>query len=339
MIFAVLCEGTFPEGAINFRVITQNIAAATDVIIVVDESENMEGEHRWLPGMIQNLDDQLKRLGIGKSIDKPNLYALVGFGLRLTPGDETFLYPRFFTTYDGKPVFTASEFPAVAARLTAKGDIEDGYLAIWYALNNITWPDGTQALRKNQVGIAQNLIFITDEDRDILQGGENLNRHRMKILLRSNNVVPHFVVDHEFWVGGNLALGIDINRRGFVADGWGGYISGPNARQGLPYRETRRDYTALAVDPQVRGTAWDIDLLREGGATSWSFTRAFIDIITTEMARQVNECQQCRCINDGMTGRFQCQRAANQRTCCASVGGTVSHFRLVIFFRSFLMLF
>ena len=299
----------------------------------------MEGEHRWLPGMIQNLDDELKRRGIGNSTEQPNLYALVGFGLRLTPGDESLLYPRFFPTTDGKPVFTASEFPAVAADLTAKGDIEDGYLAMWFALNNITWPNGTQALRKNQVGIAQNLIFITDEDRDTLQGGEHLNRRRMKILLRSNNVIPNFVVDHEFWVGNDPAIGIDYNGRGFVADGSGGYISSPNARQGVPYRETRRDYTGLAVDPQVRGAAWDIDLLREGGATSQSFTRAFIDIKTTEIARQVNECQQCRCIDDGMTGRFRCQRAGNQRTCCASVGGTVSHFRLVVFFLPSFILF
>ena len=53
--------------------------AAADIVFVVDESGSMVMEHTWLRSEIVRLDQQLRLKGVGVG-DRPNLFALVGFG-------------------------------------------------------------------------------------------------------------------------------------------------------------------------------------------------------------------------------------------------------------------
>ena len=289
----------------------------------MDESQSMDQEHRWLPGMIESLDNNLKRLGIGADQERPNLFAIVGFGLQKSFTDRGL--PRIMTTDDGNDTFTASEAAEVAAKLIGKGRIEDGYLAISDAIKNVSWPAHRPMLGRSANGISKNLIFITDEDRDIiLPEGANLTRQTIKRLLRRNNIIPNFVLDQNFIANGQPAIGMDYTRTGYVAtEECDHFAVAKDVYPGIGYANTRRDYTRLVLEESVHGAAWDINILRTGGCSSQAFTAAFVDLKVEETSDNLNdiECHRCRCTADR---GFVCARDEDQRRCCRRTGGKVS---------------
>ena len=313
--YAVACDGRFPEGHIAFRIRTTNVSVASDVIVVVDESASMEGEHQWLPGMIGSLEAQLKAENIGIDPALPNMYALVGFGQR---DSSPKLYPHTYNdTRTGATLFPQTLFSAAAAQLYAdpSGRVEDGYLAIQHAFDTIP-------LRR-QSNVHYNVIFITDEDRDMLgDEGRAITRSKMKVFLRNvhgKGALLNVVVDNDFSCGATPALGVDFARRGFVADGIGDYTACPTGTIGRGYQTTRVDYTTMALE--LEGAAWDINLLRATGATAASFTKAFTDVKTAEINRQIDSCRRCVCRDNGSTGAYRCSLDNDQAACKCRAGG------------------
>ena len=312
--FAALCEGQYPEGTIVYRVGLVDVDRATEVLIVVDESSSMEGEHAWLPGMISSLQDNLVAQGIGATSALPNRYVLVGFG-KSTPNP----FAHFLEANNAR-VFLAADYSKANALLIADplGSLEDGYQAIIYGLDGVDW--------RTAPNIARNLIFISDEDRDVGARGQSLTRPLVKRRLRQSGFIPNAVIDNTF--SGSTpsvpAIGVDSK---FIA-----YIQGPNGtfrstndnvKVGEGYVTTRRDYTNLALE--LGGAAWDINILRSGGNASLSFTNAFTRVKTSEIQDQIDRCQRCRCEDDGRTGMFRCVPDGNQARCICNVNnGTVS---------------
>lgn len=322
-LLAVTCEGgTLPEGHVSFRIQEENIAVASDVIVVVDESASMEGEHLWLPGMIQNLETQLRRKEIGSTAGVPNRYCLVGFGQRDSNVD--LLYPHRYnlTDQDGRMqgMVEQKDFAALASQLFAdpRGNTEDGYLAIQHALENCPL--------RPEANVYLNVIFISDEDRDVLPEGAGITRSSMKVFLRNvlnKGALLNVVVDNTFLCDDVSVLGVDFDKRGYRPDGAGNYSACPNGEIPRGFGSTRRDYSGVAVE--LRGAAWNINLLRAGGTTAQSFTAAFTAVKTDEITSLVESCRRCTCRDDNGRGALRCVPDVNQEECkCKANNNQVS---------------
>ncbi len=238
---------------------TAMAATLVDVILVVDESGSMSGEHAWISGMISGLDTKLSALGITGS------YGLVGFG-----GGGATNNGRKLTANLG----SAAALATAAGSLVTSGGTEDGYSGMNFAFNNFTFTTGA----------ALNIILITDEDRDNQNAA--LTFASLLASFTSRAALLNAVVDNPFGCPGT-ALGIDQGGTGYQANGAGGFTSCAGATVGNGFGTTETDYVALAR--QSGGAAWDLNQLRAGGLTAQSFTAAFIDIKVAEIQAQPSD--------------------------------------------------
>jgi len=239
------------------------VPVAADVLVVVDESGSMSGEHAWLGGMVTALEAGLIAATVGDTSDaspEANLYSLVGFG-GASP---------HYVGHTHQQLVPAASFNA--GSLVINGGTEDGYSGMTHALGH--------PLRANA---ATNVILITDEDRDNVIGGSAAT---MASLLARHNAILNAVVDFPFYCGdGSPALGIDSAGNGYQADGSGGFTTCANAYVGT-WRDswnagTNLDYIQLALG--TGGAAWDLLFLRSGGTDAQSFSNAFVDIKVEEI--------------------------------------------------------
>ena len=93
---------------------------------------------------------------------------------------------------NGEPCFSAAEFPQARVQLRNSGLREDGYQAMKFALDNIPF--------RNNLFIAKNIIFITDEGRNEIPLGENITRQSIEAELRRDGVLLNVVVQADFQV-------------------------------------------------------------------------------------------------------------------------------------------
>lgn len=244
------------------------INPVADVVVIVDESGSMDGEHTWLSGLLtgaSGLDTKLSAAGVSD-----RRYWLVGFG-----GGGAGNGGRFVGTCDNAGC-DAATFAASTASLVTSGSTEDGYAGMNFALEN--------ALLRT--GSARNFILVTDEDRDDTIGGTSRAQDLENTFnaLAAAGVILNTVVDAMFGKPGftEPVIGIDASGVGYAADGLGGYTTQPptfdvTSDDGT----TKEDYVDLMR--QLNGAAWNINILRSGGAASASFTAAFTDIKVQEI--------------------------------------------------------
>ena len=254
-------------------------AAAIDVVVVVDESGSMSGEHGWIDDMITALDAALGSLSITGN------YALVGFGNGQGGGNNSGRTLTDFTT--------AAGFATATTNLVLTGGTEDGYAGIDYAFNNLTFGGGGAT--------ASNVILVTDEDRDNTNGA--LTFASILAQLTSNNALLNAVVLNSFTSDNNNAsqvIGVDSDGNAYVADGSGGFTTDTNGVAGSGSGTTTADYVNLAFANS--GAAWNLDLLRVGGLTAESFTAAFVDIKVQEIQQQLPEATTLGLFGLGLVG-------------------------------------
>ncbi|XP_065180052.1 uncharacterized protein LOC135810490 [Sycon ciliatum] len=293
--------------------------AAADVIIVVDESNSMQTSHQWLSGMIPQLEQSLLSAGIGVQSTLRNHYALVGYGRNVLPGgDDRYVLPHAFGNAAGEKVFTIDSFSHAISQLTTGGNIEDGYLAVRFALENLTDSNGDNMLRLKQPNVATNVILVTDEDRDAYGPGKDITRKTFKKLIRRSGALLNVVVDQRFGSSGESrnAMGVDSKKVAYFDQPLGTFVSrsGGSASSDY-YLMTKRHYTTVALN--MGGAAWDIRILSAGGTVSSSFTSAFLNVKTSEIADQIEKCRYCTCVDGGRTSRWACTIAGNQDECKA----------------------
>jgi len=251
----------------------QAVPVAADVVLLVDESGSMGGEHAWIPGMVSDLEAALTAAGVGAGAD-PNRYAVVGFGAipHDAPGgltEEPHKHPQA-----GPDWFGAGDIGTAAGELVTFGGTEDGWAAIDFFFGNYT-PRANAAL---------NLILITDEDRDVTDPA--LNYADVLGALTGANALLNVVVDCNFADGsGSTAIGVAADGTAYLEDGTGGFlVSAGGTQSGNCYGTTVADYVDLAWD--TGGAAWDLNILRAGGDSAASFTAAFVDLKVTEITSQ-----------------------------------------------------
>ncbi|MBD3316820.1 MAG: tandem-95 repeat protein [Chitinivibrionales bacterium] len=260
LVLSIILLFTFTSTAVS-----QPVTDKADVVFVVDESGSMSGEHKWLKGMVKSLQEGLADKGIIE-----NQYSVVGYGYSRANGERGYVKLASGTADD-----------VAELGFYVSGGTEDGYQAIHHALS-------TLPLRREA---ALNVILVTDEDRDYKGYGGGYSGILGELTDRGAvlNVVIR-AYGHGLKSGsGDNAIGIDSAGNAYIVDGDGGFIKsegGAHATRG--YGRTIADYVNLAL--ASGGAAWDLEMIRKGGATAQSFTRAFIDVKSREIEQQFPSC-------------------------------------------------
>jgi hypothetical protein len=249
-------------------------AEFADFLFIVDESGSMAGEHTWLGNMISELDVSLQAKGVGTGT-AANRFGLVGFG-KSNAGE----LGRSFSL-GGQQFGDAVAFAQATQQLVTSGNDEDGYAGIDFAFNQYQFREDA----------AVNIVLVTDEDRDI--GNSVLSFYNTLNQLQQHDALLNVVVNYSARdAQGQQVIGADGHGNAFVADGAGGYqTTAFNSTNALIRQSgtTGQDYVNLAWatgNQTVTGAMWDLNLLRSGGQSAASFTRAFMDIKAEEAYRQ-----------------------------------------------------
>lgn len=242
-------------------IITGRAGASLDLMFVVDESGGMSGEHGWVGSMVTSLDSALVSAG-----ESDNKYGLVGFGAGTSDGGPG------ARKIGGGSWKSATTLSAATGELVTSGCLEDGWDGIVFGMKKYYF-------RSN---VVTNMILITDEDRDPVNA--DLTYDYVLSKLNAKNVVLDVVVDCGFEDGtGAVALGVSADGTAYLADGLGGFTTSSGGVMVSPYYNTDVCYVELAW--ATGGTAWDIELLRNGGLIAESFTAAFIDSKVSQFVR------------------------------------------------------
>ena len=106
------------------------------VVMIVDESRSMIGEHRWLRTTLPALEKNLLARGVGTQ-GRTNQYALVGFA---SPRYNRL--GRIINLAPGRDCGTAEEVSTAMKNLRQDGRKEDGYAAIGMAFDNLSCLQG-----------------------------------------------------------------------------------------------------------------------------------------------------------------------------------------------------
>ncbi len=252
------------------------LAGPIDIVLVVDESGSMSGEHAWLQGMVSSLNAALATKG-----QTDVRYSLVGFG-----GAGAIESGHVLRNSQ-----TAANFTTGSLGLVTTGATEDGYAGLNHAFNNVTF----------RAGSAQNFILITDEDRDNTNAALTFNS--IKAALNGRNALLNVCVDATLNDGSAGApppppiLGINgignssSPYKAYLQNGsTTGFITSPGGGVTSSFGTTLQDYIQLAFQTTVgthNGAAWDLNQLRAGGNTAAAFTNAFIDLKVEEIIQQV----------------------------------------------------
>ncbi|MBY6033817.1 VWA domain-containing protein [Marinobacter daepoensis] len=245
-----------------------------DVVFLVDESGSMGGEHSWLSNMIASLENGLVGEGVGASVS--NRYSLVGFGGASYSGHlDPHAHDMDSATAGTQEWGSSTDFAAATSSLVLNGGTEDGWSALDWALNNLSYRSDA----------AVNFVLVTDEDRDNTNGA--LSKTGLLAGLSSKNALLNVVVNNDFGceTSVNSAIGIDSENNGFLADGSGSFTKCEGVGNiGSGYGTTSSDYVDLALDSG--GAAWDLNILRAGGSNADSFTASFVDTKVEEITSQ-----------------------------------------------------
>ncbi len=270
--FSKQLQKSLPLGtaiALVFSSISPVFAADfADFLFVVDESGSMNTEHSWLGSTIFDLEAALQGRGVGTGT-QTNRYGLVGFGgASGTLGRSIFMNGNLFGS--------ASDFSTASQQLVSSGGAEDGYSGLDFGFNNYIFRDGA----------AVNVVLITDEDRDVLNG--NLNFNSLLTTLQGKNALLNAVVNHGFRDGsGQSAIGVDGHGNALVANGLGGFTTTTGGIATTGQGTTKQDYIDLAWqtgNSTITGAAWNLNMLRAGGVQAQSFTSAFVHVKAAEVS-------------------------------------------------------
>ncbi|SFK25795.1 putative Ig domain-containing protein [Lysobacter sp. cf310] len=242
---------------------TSSLAAAADVVVVVDESGSMSGEHDWIADFAAPLEAHLTTNGVGDGA-VPNRYGLLAY-------DPVPLPINVGTTLTGD----YRQFITASAQLALRGSgTEDGWRAVRHAIFQYPLRETT----------ARNIILVTDEDRDNTDA--SITYASLLGEMRAQKAVLNAVVNARFKCGdGSAALGLGQHKVGYKADGRGGFQTCANASAYGGDGTTIADYVNMALE--TGGAAWDIEVLRDGGRVAQSFTNALLKIKVQEILQQL----------------------------------------------------
>eukprot|EP00117_Sycon_ciliatum_P000103 scpid51078/ scgid6303/ len=291
---------------------------AADVILVVDESRSMEPHYKdRLYQIVGNLSVSLEEHGIGLYPGKPNQYTVVGFGhSKGETGPDGHAGPHVVRSNNGRQVYDLAGFREACAKLRNTGSVEDGYLALKYALENIT-SEGSPLLRLKRNDVAPIIILVSDEDRDIHQQGKGISRSSIKRLIRKSGATFEAIVDNTIWYNNQRGFGMDSNGALYIAENTTQYRTSSeqqhNRYLALHYRNTRRDYSSVALE--LKGAVWDLNSILDSDALFASHVNAFVESTVTRVESRVHKCCSCQCAHGPEHSSLHCTYASSVLEC------------------------
>ena len=261
----------------------------------------MRNEQSWLPNTIQKLEKALLDVSIGSRIH--NLYAMVGFGLRDTPVR--------LILHNGLIWYNAADLLKSAEQLRHDGELEDGFYAIKYAIENIQFPSNC----------VKHFILMTDEARKASSSGVGLTAASTLKLLQDNNITLNVIA--------NIALQLNSGADVFAVTSEGNsfgvgrsntfisYSDPLSVAAGASFCQFYKDYGEMAL--RSGGAVWDIETLRKAQQADMFrevFTAAFAEVKKREIVAASKVCQQCVCADSGFgQPELQCSEHSNKAYC------------------------
>ncbi|XP_065179812.1 leucine-rich repeat-containing protein 15-like [Sycon ciliatum] len=291
---------------------------AADVILVVDESRSMEPHYKdRLCQIVGNLSVSLEEHGIGLYPGKPNQYTVVGFGhLKGETGSDGLAGPHVIRSNTGRQVYDLAGFREACAKLRNTGSVEDGYLAIKYALENIT-SEGSTLLRLKRNDVAPIIILVSDEDRDIQLQGKGITRNSIKKLIRKSGATLEAIVDNSIWYNNQRGFGMDSKGTLYIAENTTHYTTSNKQQHrrylALHYRNTRKDYSSVALE--LKGAVWDLNSILDSDALFASHVNAFVESTVTHVENRVHKCCSCQCAHGPEHSSLHCTYASSVQEC------------------------
>jgi len=226
---------------------TLDSAIFADIVLVVDESSSMQSEHAWLTEAMSSLEGSLTNVGIG-----PNQYSLIGYGRASDPNPIDHLL-------DG----TVAELTTAFNLLTINGNIEDGYKAIDFAIDEVSFRTDSARL----------VILVTDEDRDVLDTAITKTTVFQKLI--NNEIQLNSVVNAKFT---DNVIAVNADGVGFFSDGLGGIASASGHTVTGGIGNTVDTYVQLGWS--TGGSAYNLNALRSDASL---FSNIFVEIKTSEI--------------------------------------------------------
>lgn len=262
---------------------------SSDVVFLVDQSNSMLEEHRWLINISTLLGNPLPDQALPFDTPDPvDRFGLVGFAEDDPETSKGVVIPMESGAFFGN----ASEFSKAANKLKRSGRFEDGYHAIQVALENFNFRHKAACL----------LILITDEGQSPLEPA--ISQSSILAALQQANCSLHVIVKEEF---GQDALGMTSSNDAYIALPDGGFELLLGAGQAFPTSgdgNTHEAYVQLAL--ATGGTAWNLRKLRAGSSTALSFSSAFADRLLKDTLARL--CSMCTCQLNGAVFCKPCQR-------------------------------
>jgi hypothetical protein len=238
-----------------------------DVLVVMDESGSMGFAQEFSVGMIADLDNALIRAGVGSTSVGGNLFGLVGYG------DSNDVPRSIPVSPSGSLWGTSSDYATAAGTLRVDGVLEDGFLAIDYALSNYEFRPNAERF----------VILVTNEDRDELDSSKTYATTLAR--LEQNNIKLQGIVDANFLdANRRQALALDPELNAYSADGQGGFTKSPGGSIESAFGTTQQDYINMVF--ARKGIVGDINQIQEGGVTATSFSQVLVTSIVQQTGAQ-----------------------------------------------------
>ncbi|MDP2835024.1 MAG: autotransporter domain-containing protein [Pseudomonadota bacterium] len=238
-------------------------AANVDFLFVVDESGSMSGEQTFLQTFVPDLQSAFAMLATPLTTS----FGLIGYGQSANSGN-----PRQHLV-NGGDFGTAAQFVTAANNLEVSGGTEDGYEAILYGLNNVTFDPLSRRV----------VIIVTDEDRDNTDAAATLAA--VQAALTAAGATMSGILNQGITSGISTTAIATDGTVSYIADGSGGFTTQAGYVFGAAGGATTTDYS----DPAIAnaGCVADLNLLRAGGATATSFAAAFLNCVQVVVQQQV----------------------------------------------------
>lgn len=279
-----------------------NTTSALDILLIMDESYGMSSELDYVPNMITQLNQLLKRKRFGRKGECPNLFSVVAFGrhdtahgARLLVGDER------------QAMVEARHFSQLWRQVSVDpyGYEEDGYYALATALRQVPY--------RRCSDVAHIALLISDEDRDVSTLGRTTSQEDLRHAMQRRGFTMVGLLENPFFAGAAVesAFGVaklsqtqhqaylnpfaESSSTSISTDFKLSFVT--NNRQvsiGTGHDRTKEDYVGLALD--TCGSAWDMSIMR---LSSEERKSQLTSALASDLERQAHRLKRkCRCVPD-----------------------------------------
>lgn len=243
--------------------------------IAMDESGSMSGEQEWFSerGTLNSIFAGLETAGF----DSRNVLCVTGYGASI--GSPRLLGCDFFSS--------DMDFTSTFGSWVASGSLEDGYLGINFAIDQAEkfLSDQNQTIGSRCRDLVRMIILATDEDRDVVDA--SITRDTIAAKLRSSEWILNSILDISDPNSAEDAIGYNRDGSTYIRGVNGSYATQPagtvNVGGLFVFGDVIANDDYMGLTWNNSGVAWNLNVLRSGGAEAIAFSEAFTDVKIEEV--------------------------------------------------------